>query len=229
MVLLLPCLQLLLQNDLLVLCPQIPFLHLGLVRLHGALPGELHLDYPLVHAHLLFQVVLLLHFLLPAIELGTIVQILFISLQDIVLLRLLLLEQGVLAQHRRRVLPDDGLLRGRGVGLRGLRHERTFSHSFRINFPREVLELVFVAPARSLQVELLRRRVLGCYPSLLLLQPPRPLRLHLREAGLVDGAGHGQRPDFPADHLRLGDQPRLGLRQAEGLRGGRPPPLRNAG
>mmetsp|Transcript_17500 Transcript_17500/g.52871 ORF Transcript_17500/g.52871 Transcript_17500/m.52871 type:complete len:374 (-) Transcript_17500:823-1944(-) len=153
--LLLADLELQLQLLLLDLGHDVALAHLALVGLDRTLSGQLHLDYPLVHTLVLLELILLPHLLLPAAELGGVMQVLLVPLEDLVLFRLLLLEESVLPQDCGGVLPHDGLLRGRNVLFRGFGLERALRHPLRLDFPCELLHLGGVLGLGYLQVGVL--------------------------------------------------------------------------
>mmetsp|Transcript_54108 Transcript_54108/g.125864 ORF Transcript_54108/g.125864 Transcript_54108/m.125864 type:complete len:210 (-) Transcript_54108:663-1292(-) len=201
---------------------QMPLAYFTLIGLNSALTCQLHLDNALLHTQLLLLLILLPHLLLPLREFRGIAKILFISLEDLVLLGLFLLQKSILPQDRCYVLPHHGLFQRSCPLLAGLRRERALSHPLSFDPPSELLKLCAILRLRHIQLRELRSCVLGCQARLLLFPSLSLLSFHLGQSGLVNGRRHRQRFHLPADDLRLGDEPRLRLGEVERL--GRSPP-----
>mmetsp|Transcript_16726 Transcript_16726/g.23480 ORF Transcript_16726/g.23480 Transcript_16726/m.23480 type:complete len:286 (-) Transcript_16726:172-1029(-) len=185
---------------------------------HGNPARELHLHDALAHTHLFFVVILLLHFLLPGVELRGIMQVLLIALEGLVLLGLLLLHQGVLSKHRRHVVPDRGIF-GNGDGfLLCFWEERAFRHALTFHLFLQVVESSFVVTTtRCFQIEMISFVVLGEHLRLLFLQLFLLLLFDLVEAVLVDRGGNWLSLDLAADHVWFRDQSGPWLRELEGF------------
>mmetsp|Transcript_104685 Transcript_104685/g.296265 ORF Transcript_104685/g.296265 Transcript_104685/m.296265 type:complete len:432 (+) Transcript_104685:1179-2474(+) len=196
--------------------------HLALGRFDGTLPRELRLHYPALHPHILLKLVLFFHVVLPPVVLGGVVQVLLVALQDLVLLRLLLLEEGVLPQHGRGVLAHDRLflrlvLLVEPLALH-LRLEGALGHPLRLHLLLQPLQLVPVAALGGLELDL-HALVLGGHARLLHVKPFLLVLLYLRQACRMSRCGQRICLHLSAVDLRLGHEARPRLREVEWFRG----------
>mmetsp|Transcript_3377 Transcript_3377/g.7947 ORF Transcript_3377/g.7947 Transcript_3377/m.7947 type:complete len:236 (+) Transcript_3377:1437-2144(+) len=145
-------------------------------------------------------------------------QVLLIALEGLVLLGLLLLNQGILSQHRRHIVPDRGIV-GNGDGfLLRFGEESAFRHALTFHLLLQVIEGSFVVTTtRCFQIEMISFVVLGEHLLLLFLQLLLLLLLDLVEAVLVDRGGNWLSLDLAADHVWFRDQSRPWPREVEGF------------